>query len=79
MESGGHISLGCIVGEDNDSEVVADEYGDSNEHGSLVRSDEDEEHEDGERRRNKFLIYNDKLKFSLRMLFKDEKQFKSAI
>ncbi|MBA0730378.1 hypothetical protein Golax_025406, partial [Gossypium laxum] len=28
MESGGHISLGCIVGEDNDSEVVADEYGD---------------------------------------------------
>ncbi|MBA0877920.1 hypothetical protein Goshw_022274 [Gossypium schwendimanii] len=28
MESGGHISLGCTVREDNDSEVVADEYAD---------------------------------------------------
>ncbi|MBA0638424.1 hypothetical protein Godav_025428 [Gossypium davidsonii] len=28
MESGGHISLGCTVGEDNDSEVVADECAD---------------------------------------------------
>ncbi|MBA0704832.1 hypothetical protein Golax_017062 [Gossypium laxum] len=26
MESGGHISLRSIVGEDNDSEVTADEY-----------------------------------------------------
>ncbi|TYJ15670.1 hypothetical protein E1A91_A10G199100v1 [Gossypium mustelinum] len=135
-ESGGHISLGFIVGEDNDSEVAANEYAgdfvisdgvnnvadeyvgdfatldgvdnaadeyaddfatsdrldnvaaartreedgnqtkvwDSDEHGSLVESDEDEEHEDGERRRSKFPLYNDKLKFSLRMLFKDGKQ-----
>ncbi|TYG99713.1 hypothetical protein ES288_A10G217500v1 [Gossypium darwinii] len=140
-ESGGHISLGFIVGEDNDSEVAANEYAgdfvtsdgvnnvadeyvgdfatldgvdnvadeyaddfatsdrldnvaaartreedgnqtkvwDSDEHGSLVESDEDEEHEDGERMRSKFPLYNDKLKFSLRMLFKDGKQFKSAI
>ncbi|PPD97316.1 hypothetical protein GOBAR_DD05661 [Gossypium barbadense] len=28
MEISGHISLGCTVGEDNDSEVVADEYAD---------------------------------------------------
>ncbi|MBA0753857.1 hypothetical protein Gogos_021378, partial [Gossypium gossypioides] len=28
MESGGHISLGSIVGEDNDSEVTVDEYTD---------------------------------------------------
>nr|KJB65642.1 hypothetical protein B456_010G106800 [Gossypium raimondii] len=120
MESGGHISLGSTVGEDNDSEVAADEYAsdfatsdgvdnvadeyagdfatsdgldnvaavcsgkeedgnetevwDSDEHGSLVGSDEDEEHEDGERRRSKFPLYNDKLKFSLGMLFKDGKQ-----
>ncbi|MBA0574858.1 hypothetical protein Golob_006859, partial [Gossypium lobatum] len=94
--------------EDNDSEVVADEYvGDfatsdgvdnvadeysrdeedgnktevwnSDEHGSLVGSDEDEEHEDGERTKSKFPLYNDKLKFSLGMLFKDGKQFKSTI
>ncbi|KAK5834833.1 hypothetical protein PVK06_010511 [Gossypium arboreum] len=52
---------------------------DSDEHGSLVESDEDEEHEDGERRRSKFPLHNDKLKFSLGMLFKDGKQFKSAI
>ncbi|MFQ6624436.1 hypothetical protein Gotur_004012 [Gossypium turneri] len=26
MESGGHISLGSTVGEDNDSEVATDEY-----------------------------------------------------
>ncbi|MBA0881348.1 hypothetical protein Goshw_002862 [Gossypium schwendimanii] len=26
MESGGHISLGSTIGEDNDSEVAADEY-----------------------------------------------------
>ncbi|MBA0877608.1 hypothetical protein Goshw_014510 [Gossypium schwendimanii] len=26
MENGGHISLGSTVGEDNDSEVAADEY-----------------------------------------------------
>ncbi|KAK5836745.1 hypothetical protein PVK06_012546 [Gossypium arboreum] len=32
---------------------------DSDEHDSLVGSDEDEEHEDGERRRNKFPLYND--------------------
>ncbi|MBA0786621.1 hypothetical protein Gotri_025139 [Gossypium trilobum] len=94
MEIGGYICLGSTVGEDNDSEVVADEYAgdfttldrvdniadeyagdfttsdglnnvaatrsgeeedgnetevwDSDEHGSLVGSDEDEEHEDGE-------------------------------
>ncbi|MBA0753858.1 hypothetical protein Gogos_021378 [Gossypium gossypioides] len=75
MESGGHISLGSIVGEDNDSEVTVDEYTDdfatsdgvdnvavrsggeedenktevwdSDKHGSLVGSDEGEEHEDG--------------------------------
>ncbi|MBA0725349.1 hypothetical protein Golax_021944, partial [Gossypium laxum] len=108
MESGGHISLGSTVGEDNDSEVVADEYvgdfaildeldnvaiarsgeeedgneievWDSDEHESLVGLNEDEEHEDGERKRSKFPLYNDKLKFSLGMLFKDGKQFKSAI
>ncbi|KAK5839088.1 hypothetical protein PVK06_007848 [Gossypium arboreum] len=141
MESGGHISLGSTVGEDNDSGVagneyasnfaisdgvdnvadeyvgdfttsdgvnnIADEYAgdfatsdgldnvatarsgeekdgnetkvwDSDEHGSLVEFDEDKEHEDGERR-SKFPLYNDKLKFSLGMLFKDGKQFKSAI
>ncbi|MBA0747689.1 hypothetical protein Gogos_004581, partial [Gossypium gossypioides] len=32
-----------------------------------------------ERKRSKFLLYNDKLKLSLGMLFKDGKQFKSAI
>ncbi|MBA0753856.1 hypothetical protein Gogos_021378 [Gossypium gossypioides] len=125
MESGGHISLGSIVGEDNDSEVTVDEYTDdfatsdgvdnvadeyvgdfttsdgldnvaavrsggeedenktevwdSDKHGSLVGSDEGEEHEDGEKRRSKFPLYNDKLKFSLGMLFKDGKQFKSRI
>ncbi|KHG15097.1 Histone-lysine N-methyltransferase SETDB1 [Gossypium arboreum] len=136
MESGGHISLGSIVGKDNDSEVAADEYasdfatsngvdnianeyasdfatldgvdkitdeyaGDfatsdgldnvvatcsgeeedrnetevwySYESGSLVRSDKDEEHKDGERKRSKFPLYNDKLKFSLGILFKDGK------
>ncbi|MBA0767193.1 hypothetical protein Gotri_016123 [Gossypium trilobum] len=52
---------------------------DSDEHGSLVGFDEDEEHEDSERMRNKFPLYSDKLKFSLGMLFKDDKQFKSAI
>ncbi|MBA0680406.1 hypothetical protein Goari_012103, partial [Gossypium aridum] len=46
---------------------------------SLVGSDEDEEHEDAERRRSKFPLYTDKLKFSLGMSFKDDKQFKSAI
>ncbi|MBA0731780.1 hypothetical protein Golax_025640 [Gossypium laxum] len=51
----------------------------SNEHGSLVGSDEDEKHEDGKRKRSKFLLYNDKLKLSLGMLIKDGKQFKSAI
>ncbi|KAG8499223.1 hypothetical protein CXB51_005732 [Gossypium anomalum] len=55
------------------------EVWDSDEHGSLVGSDEDKEHEDGERRRSKFPLFNDKLKFSLEMLFKDGKQFKSAI
>ncbi|KAH1108201.1 hypothetical protein J1N35_011969 [Gossypium stocksii] len=142
MESGGHISLGSTVREDNDSEVATDEYAgdfatldgvdnvadeyvgnfttldrvdnvtdeyacdfatsdrldnvaatssgeegdgneievwDSNEHRSLVGSEKEEEHEDGERRRSKFLLYNAKLKFSLGMLFKDGKQFKSAI
>ncbi|TYH25197.1 hypothetical protein ES288_A03G150200v1 [Gossypium darwinii] len=125
LESGGHISLGSTVGEDNDSGVAADEYvgdfttsdgvdniadeyagdfatsdgldnvatarsgeekdgnetkvWDSDEHGSLVEFDEDKEHEDGERRRSKFPLYNDKLKFSLGMLFKDGKQFKRAI
>ncbi|MBA0753860.1 hypothetical protein Gogos_021378, partial [Gossypium gossypioides] len=108
MESGGHISLGSIVGEDNDMDNVADEYvgdfttsdgldnvaavrsggeedenktevWDSDKHGSLVGSDEGEEHEDGEKRRSKFPLYNDKLKFSLGMLFKDGKQFKSVI
>ncbi|PPS19546.1 hypothetical protein GOBAR_AA01027 [Gossypium barbadense] len=142
LESGGHISLGSTVGEDNDSGVagneyasnsatsdgvdnvadeyvgdfttsdgvdnIADEYAgdfatsdgldnvatarsgeekdgnetkvwDSDEHGSLVEFDEDKEHEDGERRRSKFPLYNDKLKFSLGMLFKDGKQFKRFI
>ncbi|KAG8499394.1 hypothetical protein CXB51_005973 [Gossypium anomalum] len=142
MESGGHISLGSTVGEDNNSEVAGNEYAsdfatsdgvdnvadeyvgdfatsdrvdnvadkyagdfatsdgldnvaathsgeeedgnetevwDSDEHGSLVEFDEDKEHEDGERRRSKFPLYNDELKFSLGMLFKDGKQFKSAI
>ncbi|KAH1083893.1 hypothetical protein J1N35_023654 [Gossypium stocksii] len=125
MENSGHISLGSTVGENNDSEVTADEYAgdfatsdgvdnvadeyagdfatsdrpdnvatvrtgeeedgnetevwDSDEHGSLVGSDEDEEHENGERRRSKFPFYNDKLKFSLGMFFKDGKQFKSAV
>ncbi|KAH1096708.1 hypothetical protein J1N35_013629 [Gossypium stocksii] len=142
MESGGHISLGSTVGEDNDSEVVADEYTgdfvtsdrvdnivdeyvgdfatsngmynvadeyagnftksdgldnvaaassgeeedgnktevwDLDEHESLVGSNEDEEHKDGERMRSKFPLYNDKLKFSLGMLFKNGKQFKSAL
>ncbi|KAH1108069.1 hypothetical protein J1N35_011837 [Gossypium stocksii] len=108
MESGGHLSLGSTVEEDNDSEVVADKYAgdfatsnrpdnvadgdfatsdgldnvaaarsgeeedgnetevwDSNEHGSLVRSNKDEEHEDSESRRRKFPLYNDKLKSSL--------------
>ncbi|MBA0790733.1 hypothetical protein Gohar_015364, partial [Gossypium harknessii] len=85
-ESGGHMSLGSTVGEDNDSgfrlsvghenaadfvtlvgedNVAAATYGeeeleavldenetkvwDSDEHGCLVGSDKDEEHEDGER------------------------------
>ncbi|KAK5803111.1 hypothetical protein PVK06_030752 [Gossypium arboreum] len=124
-ESSGQISLGSTVGEDNDSEVAANEYvgdfatsdgmdivatryvsdfatsygvdnvtiassgeeedgneikvWDSDEYGSLVGFDKDEEHEDGERMRNKFPLYSDKLKFSLGMLFKDGKQFKSAI
>ncbi|MBA0753859.1 hypothetical protein Gogos_021378 [Gossypium gossypioides] len=55
------------------------EVWDSDKHGSLVGSDEGEEHEDGEKRRSKFPLYNDKLKFSLGMLFKDGKQFKSVI
>ncbi|PPS07727.1 hypothetical protein GOBAR_AA12928 [Gossypium barbadense] len=122
MESGGHISLGSTVREDNDSEVsgneyasdfatsdgvdnvadeyvgdfatsdrvnnVADEYADdfatsngldnvaatrsgeeedgneievwdSDEYGSLVESNEDEEHENSERKRSKFPVYND--------------------
>ncbi|MBA0650255.1 hypothetical protein Goklo_017696, partial [Gossypium klotzschianum] len=125
VESGGQISLGFTVGEDNDSEVAADEYAsdfatsdgvdnvadryvgdfatsdgvdnvtaasireeedgnetevwDSDEHESLVGFDEDEEHEDSERRRNNFPLYCDKLKFSLGMLFNNDKQFKSAI
>ncbi|MBA0731781.1 hypothetical protein Golax_025640, partial [Gossypium laxum] len=79
MKSDGHISLGSTVGEANYSEVATDEYAGSNEHGSLVGSDEDEKHEDGKRKRSKFLLYNDKLKLSLGMLIKDGKQFKSAI
>ncbi|MBA0637217.1 hypothetical protein Godav_029033, partial [Gossypium davidsonii] len=55
------------------------EVWDSDEHGSLVGSDEDEKNEDGKKRRSKFLLYNDKLKLSLGMLIKDGKQFKSAI
>ncbi|MBA0732816.1 hypothetical protein Gogos_016879, partial [Gossypium gossypioides] len=51
------------------------EVGDSDEHESLVGFDEDEEHEDSEKRRIKFPLYSDKLKFSLGMLFKDEKKF----
>ncbi|TYI39425.1 hypothetical protein ES332_A02G097600v1 [Gossypium tomentosum] len=50
------------------------EVWDSDEHGSLVEYDEDEEHEDGKRKMSKFPVYNDKLKFSLGMLFKDGKQ-----
>ncbi|KAK5845761.1 hypothetical protein PVK06_001980 [Gossypium arboreum] len=64
-------------GEEEDGNEI--EVWDSDEHGSLVESDEDEEDEDGERKRSKFPLYNDKLKFSLGMLFKDGKQFKSAI
>ncbi|KAH1081730.1 hypothetical protein J1N35_021491 [Gossypium stocksii] len=52
---------------------------DLDEHGSLVGFDENEEHEDGERRRSKFPLYNDKLKFSLGIFFKDGKQFKSVV
>ncbi|KAK5840223.1 hypothetical protein PVK06_009110 [Gossypium arboreum] len=64
-------------GEEEDGNET--EVWDSDEHGSLVEYDEDEEHEDGERKRSKFPVYNDKLKFSLGMLFKDGKQFKSVI
>ncbi|MBA0786622.1 hypothetical protein Gotri_025139 [Gossypium trilobum] len=64
-------------GEEEDGNET--EVWDSDEHGSLVGSDEDEEHEDGDRKRSKFPLYNDKLKFSLGMLFKDGKHFKSAI
>ncbi|MBA0756648.1 hypothetical protein Gogos_022247, partial [Gossypium gossypioides] len=64
-------------GEEEDRNEI--EVWDLDEHGSLVGSDEDEEHENGERMRSKFPLYSDKLKFSLRMLFKDGKQFKSAI
>ncbi|MBA0786624.1 hypothetical protein Gotri_025139, partial [Gossypium trilobum] len=56
-------------GEEEDGNET--EVWDSDEHGSLVGSDEDEEHEDGDRKRSKFPLYNDKLKFSLGMLFKD--------
>ncbi|KAG8490316.1 hypothetical protein CXB51_015509 [Gossypium anomalum] len=126
MESGGHNSLGYTFGEDNDSEVAADEYAgdfatsdgvdnaaneyvgdfatsdgmdnvadeyagdlqhqidwiigeeedrnkievwDSDEYGSLVGSDEDEEHEYGERMKSKFPLYNDKMANSLRVQF----------
>ncbi|MBA0628488.1 hypothetical protein Godav_023210, partial [Gossypium davidsonii] len=64
-------------GEEEDGNET--EVWDSDEHGSLVGSDKDKEHEDGGRKRSKFPLYNDKLKFSLEMLFKDDKQFKSAI
>ncbi|MBA0602231.1 hypothetical protein Gorai_002420 [Gossypium raimondii] len=67
-------------GEEEDENET--EVWDLNEHGNLVGSNEDEEHEDGERRRSKFPLYNDwfdLLKFSLEMLFKDSKQFKSTI
>ncbi|MBA0613065.1 hypothetical protein Godav_013575 [Gossypium davidsonii] len=97
----GESDFRVYFGEDNDSEVTADEYAsdfatsdrvdnvaaacsgveedwnktevwDLNEPGSLVGSDEDEEHENGERMRSKFPLYNDKLKFSWGMLFKDD-------
>ncbi|KAK5786958.1 hypothetical protein PVK06_041608 [Gossypium arboreum] len=52
-------------GEEEDGNET--EVWDSDEHGSLVESDEDEEHEDSERKRSKFPLYNDKLKISLGM------------
>ncbi|MBA0576072.1 hypothetical protein Golob_027359, partial [Gossypium lobatum] len=64
-------------GEEKDRNEI--EVCDSDEHGSLVGSDKDKEHEDGERKRSKFPLYSDKLKFSFEMLFKDDKQFKSAV
>ncbi|KAH1039442.1 hypothetical protein J1N35_041185 [Gossypium stocksii] len=84
-EYAGHFAtsdgVGNVVatssGEEEDENEI--EVWDSDEHGSLIGSDEDEEHKDGERRRSKFPLYNDKLKFSLGILFKDGKQFKSAI
>ncbi|KAB2024395.1 hypothetical protein ES319_D06G085000v1 [Gossypium barbadense] len=62
----GMDNVATVVSEEEDGNET--EVYDSDEHGSLVRSDKDEEHEDGERR-----ISN------LGMLFKDSKQFKSVI
>nr|KJB65227.1 hypothetical protein B456_010G085000 [Gossypium raimondii] len=62
----GMDNVATAVSEEEDRNET--EVYDSDEHGSLVRSDKDEEHEDGERR-----ISN------LGMLFKDSKQFKSVI
>ncbi|MBA0626165.1 hypothetical protein Godav_003880 [Gossypium davidsonii] len=73
-------NVATAVSEEEDGNET--EVYDLDEHGSLVRSDEDEEHEDGERRISKFPLYKDRfdsLKFSLGMLFKDSKQFKSVI
>ncbi|PPS19360.1 hypothetical protein GOBAR_AA01208 [Gossypium barbadense] len=56
----------AVSGEEEDGNEA--EVYDSDEHGNLVRSDKDEEHGDGERKTS-----------NLGMLFKDSKQFKSAI
>ncbi|MBA0765355.1 hypothetical protein Gotri_014568 [Gossypium trilobum] len=64
-----NVAAACSGVEEDWNET---EVWDLNEPGSLVGSDEDEEHENGERMRNKFPLYNDKLKFSWGMLFKDD-------
>ncbi|MBA0876523.1 hypothetical protein Goshw_002463 [Gossypium schwendimanii] len=83
MESSGHISLGSTFREDNDSEVAADEYaGDFTTSDGLdnVAATSSREEEDGtETEVWDSDEHNDKLKFSLGMLFNDGKQLKSAI
>ncbi|KAG8491458.1 hypothetical protein CXB51_014839 [Gossypium anomalum] len=77
----GMDNVATAVSEEEEDSHEAEVY-DSNKHGSLVGSDEDEEHENGGRRKSKFPLYKDRpdpLKFSLGMFFKDSKQFKSAI
>ncbi|PPR91726.1 hypothetical protein GOBAR_AA28955 [Gossypium barbadense] len=82
IDSGFGSSVGDEIANDFAMLVEVDNVAaavNSKEHGNLVGSNEDEEHEDGERKRKKFPLYNDRsdsLKFSLRMLFKDRKLFK---